>query len=454
MKTTSIHGMWSSKLAFILAATGSAVGLGNIWRFPYITSENGGGAFVLIYLLCILVVGLPVMMSEIVIGRRGRMSPINSFKELSADVGASRAWTGIPWMGIIAGFLVLSFYSVVAGWTLHYGFLYLKQLLGGVPITDPEATFNSLLSRPGELSFWHALFMVMTLGVVALGVERGLERAVSILMPLLLVLLLILLGYGMSNAEHFFEAVSFLFEPDWSQVSGSMVVTAMGQAFFTLSLGMCAIMTYGAYLPAGVSIPRVAVTVAAADTVVALIAGLAIFPIVISYGIDPGSGGAGLIFTSLPLAFNEMPYGILYGMMFFLLLSVAAWTSSISLLEPGTAYLVERTRLGRKGSALVVGALAWLTGMASVLSFNVWSHVSIGGRGIMAAIEHAANDFMMPLGGMLIAVFAGWVLSNRITHDELGRKMPEWAFNAWLWLVRVVTPALILVVLASLMGLI
>ncbi|HSH26387.1 MAG TPA: sodium-dependent transporter, partial [Wenzhouxiangella sp.] len=168
MKTTSIHGMWSSKLAFILAATGSAVGLGNIWRFPYITSENGGGAFVLIYLLCILVVGLPVMMSEIVIGRRGRMSPINSFRELSADVGASRAWTGIPWMGIIAGFLVLSFYSVVAGWTMHYGFLYLKQLLGGAAITDPEATFSNLLARPGELSFWHALFMVMTLGVVAL----------------------------------------------------------------------------------------------------------------------------------------------------------------------------------------------------------------------------------------------------------------------------------------------
>ncbi|MEE4303421.1 MAG: sodium-dependent transporter [Wenzhouxiangella sp.] len=453
MKTTSIHGMWSSRLAFILAATGSAVGLGNIWRFPYITSENGGGAFVLIYLLCILIVGLPVMFSEIVIGRRGRMSPINSLKELSDDVGASRAWTGIGWMGIVAGFLVLSFYSVVAGWTLHYGFLYLKQLFGAAPITDPGATFNSLLAAPGELTFWHAIFMMMTLGVVAFGVERGLERAVSILMPVLLGLLLILLGFGMSTG-HFTEAVGFLFKPDWSQVSGGMIVTAMGQAFFTLSLGMCAIMTYGAYLPAGVSIPRVGITVAAADTAVALIAGLAIFPIVISYGIDPAGGGAGLIFTSLPLAFNEMPFGILYGMMFFLLLSVAAWTSSISLLEPATAYLVERTNLGRKAAAMIVGALAWLAGMASVFSFNVWSHVSIGGRDIMSAIEHAANNIMMPLGGMLIAVFAGWVLSNQVTHEELDKKMPDWAFNAWLWLVRVVTPALILVVLASLMGLI
>jgi NSS family neurotransmitter:Na+ symporter len=213
-------------------------------------------------------------------------------------------------------------------------------------------------------------------------------------------------------------------------------------------------MTYGAYLPAGVSIPRVGVTVAAADTAVALIAGLAIFPIVISFGIDPAGGGAGLIFTSLPLAFNEMPFGILYGMMFFLLLSVAAWTSSISLLEPATAYLVERTDMGRKTAALVVGILAWLAGMASVFSFNVWSHVTIAGNNIMGAIEYAANNVMMPLGGMLIALFAGWVLSNRITHEELDQKMPNWAFTAWLWLVRVVTPALILLVIASLVGLI
>jgi NSS family neurotransmitter:Na+ symporter len=453
MKTTSIHGMWSSRLAFVLAATGSAVGLGNIWRFPYITSENGGGAFVLIYLMCILVVGLPVMFSEIVIGRRGRMSPINSLNELADDAGKTRAWTGIGWMGIIAGFLVLSFYSVVAGWTLHYGFTYFKQLLGGPAITDPGATFGALLANPAELTFWHAVFMTMTLGVVAFGVERGLERAVSILMPVLLALLLVLLGFGMSTG-HFMEAVGFLFSPDWSQVSGSMIVTAMGQAFFTLSLGMCAIMTYGAYLPAGVSIPRVGITVAAADTAVALIAGLAIFPIVISYGIDPAGGGAGLIFTSLPLAFNEMPFGILYGMMFFLLLSVAAWTSSISLLEPATAYIVEATNLGRKAAALLVGVLAWIFGMASVFSFNVWSEVSIGGRDIMSAIEHVANNIMMPLGGMLIAVFAGWVLSSKITHEELDKKMPDWAFTAWLWLVRVITPALILLVVASLVGLI
>ncbi len=453
MQTTSIHGMWSSRLAFILAATGSAVGLGNIWRFPYVTSDNGGGAFVLIYLMCILLVGLPIMWTEIVIGRRGRMSPINSIRELADDAGASRKWMGLGFLGVFAGFLILSFYSVVAGWTLHYGFLYIKELFGGTAITDPDATFSSLLASPGELTFWHGFFMLMTVGVVAFGVEKGLERAVTVLMPLLFVLLLILLGYGM-NTGYFMDAASFLFKPDWSQVSGGMIVTAMGQAFFTLSLGMCAIMTYGAYLPSGVNIPRIGVTVAATDTVVALIAGLAIFPIVISFGLDPAGGGAGLIFTSLPLAFAEMPFGILYGMLFFLLLSVAAWTSSISLMEPATAYIVEATNLSRKGAALCVAAVAWIMGLASVFSFNIWSEVSIGGRDVMSAIEYVANDIMLPVGGLLIALFGGWVLSKRITREELDQKMPDWAFNAWLWLTRIVTPALILVVLASLFGLI
>jgi NSS family neurotransmitter:Na+ symporter len=452
MKTTSVHGMWSSRLMFVLAATGSAVGLGNIWRFPYITSENGGGAFVLVYLGCIAIVGLPILFSEIVIGRRGRMSPVNSLKELADDAGATRAWTGLGWLGIVAGFLVLSFYSVVAGWTLAYGFDYLTQLVAGAPaITEPGETFGALLADPGRMIFWHAIFMILTVGVVALGVEEGLERAVSILMPTLFVLLVILLGYGMSTG-HFAEALGFLFAPDWSRVSGAMVVTAMGQAFFTLSLGMCAIMTYGAYLPSHVNVPRTGIAVAAADTLVALVAGLAIFPIVLAFGLDPEGGGAGFIFTALPLAFNEMPFGIAYGMAFFLLLSVAAWTSSISLLEPPTAYFVEATNFSRKQIAVTVALLTWAMGLLSVFGLNVWSEVTIGGRDIMGAIEFLASNIMLPLGGLLIAVFAGWVLSNRITREELDEKMPGWAFKLWLWLTRVVTPIMILIVLGGLLG--
>ncbi len=452
MKTSSIHGMWSSRLAFVLAATGSAVGLGNIWRFPYVTSENGGGAFVLVYLICIALVGLPVMFSEIVIGRRGRMSPVNSLRELADDVGATRSWMGLGFLGIIAGFLILSFYSVVAGWTLHYGVLYLQQLFGASGITDPGETFESLLGSAGQLTFWHGVFMLLTVAVVAFGVEKGLERAVGILMPVLFVLLLVLLAYGISTG-HFWDAARFMFKPDWSQVSGGMIVTAMGQAFFSLSLGMCAIMTYGAYLPAHVHVPKVGTAVAAADTVVALIAGLAIFPIVIAFGINPDGGGPGMIFTALPLAFAEMPLGILYGAMFFLLLSVAAWTSSISLMEPAVAYLVEATELSRKGAALLIAALAWVAGLGTVFSFNLWSEVSIGGKSIMDAVEFVAADIMLPVGGLLTALFAGWVLSRTITKEELDDKMHDWAFKAWLWLTRVVTPLLILVVMASILGL-
>src|SRR5690554_3405557 len=300
-KNTSIHGMWSSRLMFILAATGSAVGLGNIWRFPYMTSDNGGGAFVLVYLGCIFFVGLPILVAEILIGRHGRVSPINTFRKLTRESGASRHWVAIGWIGIVAGILILSFYSVVAGWTLHYGWLYLKQLFGGAPITDPGATFQGLLASPVELTFWHAMFMLLTVAVVALGVEKGLERAVRFLMPSLFVLLLVLVVYGFTTGR-MADAAAFLFRPDWSAIDGNVFLRAMGQAFFTLSLGMCTMMTYGAYLPReGVSIPRAGLAIALTDTSVALLAGLAIFPVVIAFGIDPAGGGPGLIFTSLPL---------------------------------------------------------------------------------------------------------------------------------------------------------
>lgn len=444
MENKSIHGMWSSRTAFILAATGSAVGLGNIWRFPYMASDNGGGAFVLIYLGCIAIVGLPILLAEIMIGRRGRMSPINSLHKVTAESGASRGWLGIGWIGIVAGIVILSFYSVVAGWTLHYSWLYLAQLFGGAPITDPGATFNALLANPLELTAWHAVFMLLTVGVVAMGVEKGLERAVKLLMPALFLLLLVLVGYG-ATTGHLGEALGFLFRPDFSQVDGSVFLRAMGQAFFSLSLGMCAMMAYGAYLPKGVSIPMVGVTVAVADTAVALLAGVAIFPLVIAFGIDPQGGGPGLIFTSLPLAFNAMPFGILYGLLFFGLLAVAAWTSSISLLEPATAYLVEKTGKSRKACAFSVAALCWLLGLASVLSLNVWSDVHIFGRGIMDFFEFIANDLMLPLGGLLIALFAGWALDRRISREELG--LSPLVHTLWLWLVRVISPALVLIVL-------
>ncbi|GAB3333817.1 sodium-dependent transporter [Marilutibacter aestuarii] len=454
MEKTSIHGMWSSRMAFILAATGSAVGLGNIWRFPYMASDNGGGAFVLVYLACIALVGLPILMSEVLLGRHGRRSPVNALTDLVRDLGASKGWISIGWIGMVAGVLILSFYSVVAGWTLHYSWLYFSQLFGAAPITDPGATFSGLLGNPLELSAWHAVFMVLTVAVVALGVEKGLERAVRFLMPALFILLLTLVIYGITTG-HLGEAAAFLFKPDWSQISGRTFIDAMGQAFFTLSLGMCTMMTYGAYLPKGVSIPQVGVTVALADTGVALLAGLAIFPIVISFGIDPQGGGPGLIFTSLPHAFNAMPFGIAYGLLFFALLSVAAWTSSISLMEPATAYLVERVGMARRKAALLIAGICWIVGLATVFSFNIWSSVRvpegmgvISNKNVMDMIEFVSNNLMLPLGGLLIALFAGWVVKKSLLKDELDTLSPG-VLALWRWVVRVVAPLLVLAVLIS-----
>lgn len=446
MEKTSLHGMWSSRLAFILAATGSAVGLGNIWRFPYLASDNGGGAFVLVYLACIFIVGLPVLIAEILIGRHGRRSPITTLGAIARETGTSKGWISIGWIGIVAGVLILSFYSVVGGWTLRYAWLYLAQLFGGAHITDPGAVFGSLLESPTELLLWHALFMGATVGVVALGVEKGLERAVRFLMPALFLTLLLLVVYG-ATTGHLGQAAGWLFRPDWSKVDAGVFVAAMGQAFFTLSLGMCAMMTYGAYLPKDVSIPRTVAIVAVCDTTVALMAGLAIFPIVIAFGISPEGGGPGLIFTSLPLAFEVMTGGIAYGLAFFALLFVAAWTSSISLLEPATAYMVERGR-SRKGAAILVALLCWALGLLTVFSFNLLSHIRLLDRDLMGLIELIANDIMLPVGGLLIALFAGWVLKDGILREQLAG-MPAWGFTLWRWLLRILCPLLVAAVLIN-----
>lgn len=447
MEKTSIHGMWSSRTAFILAATGSAVGLGNIWRFPYLASDNGGGAFVLVYLACIALVGLPILIAEIMIGRHGRRSPITTLVALTKETGAAKGWVSLGWIGIVAGILILSFYSVVGGWTLHYAWLYVVQAFGGAKITNPGETFEALLASPWELAGWHAIFMGLTVAVVGLGVEKGLERAVRFLMPALLVTLVALVGYG-ATTGYLGQAATFLFKPDFSKLSPGMLMAAMGQAFFSLSLGMCTMMTYGAYLPKDISIPKTAAIVAVADTCIALLAGLAIFPIVIGFGLDPQGGGPGLIFTSLPLAFDVMTGGVIYGLLFFGLLFVAAWTSSISLLEPATAFLVERRGVARKRGSLMVAGVCWLIGLATVFSFNIWSNVSALDRNLMELIELLANDIMLPLGGLLIALFAGWALKETILREQLAGMSPA-LFTAWRWVARVVAPLLVFMVLLN-----
>ena len=447
---TSIHGQWSSRWIFILAATGSAVGLGNIWRFPYITAENGGGAFVLIYLVCIVLVGLPIMMSEIMLGRRGRRSPIHTMEELAGEEGRSRHWRLVGVMGVFAGFFILTFYSIVAGWTLAYIVRAVSGMFQGVSAQETQDIFNALVSDPERLLAWHTLFMIMTVSVVARGIKQGLEQAVRYLMPALLLLLLFLVGYSFTTPG-FSEALSYLFKPDFSQVGPSTVLVALGQAFFSLSLGMGAIMTYGSYLSDNASIPGTTVSIGVMDTGVALLAGLAIFPIMFSFGLHPEEGGPGLIFKILPIAFGQMSYGSILAVVFFTLLMFAAWTSSLSILEPITAWLVEKTGHTRMRAAITAGLVAWVLGLGSLLSLNLWSEVKLFGMTFFGLMEHLSVNIMLPVGGLLISVFAGWFMSRSASFAEL--KLGDNAYLAWKVAARFIAPAgVILILLQEVFG--
>ena len=347
----SIHGTWSSRWTFILAATGSAVGLGNIWKFPYMAGDNGGGAFVLVYLACIAVIGLPIMLGEIMIGRRGRSSPANTMKALAAEANTTSAWTLLGATGALAGLLILSFYSVAAGWALSYVF-------NGFQDITPESStssFNALLSSPSSLIFWHTLFLSVTVFVVARGILDGLEKWINTLMPMLFVIVLLLCLYATQSGA-FVEGLIYLFQPDFSKINPEVMLEALGQAFFTLSLGMGAIMAYGAYMPANQNIGKTAISVAALDTGVALLAGIAIFPIVFANGLA-ASEGPGLVFVTLPIAFSSMPLGVFFGTLFFVLLSIAALSSSISLIEPGVAWLIESLKIKRITATLLLSLI-------------------------------------------------------------------------------------------------
>ncbi|MGQ9831257.1 MAG: sodium-dependent transporter [Thermochromatium sp.] len=465
----SIHDQWSSRFAFILAAIGSAVGLGNIWKFPYIAGENGGGAFVLFYLVCIALIGMPIMMAEILIGRRGRRSPINTMRALVVEEKAHPAWRWLGWLGVVTGLLILSYYSVIAGWALAYVFRAAAGLFTGAAAETVSAQFDALLQSPEAMLAWHTLFMMMTVAVVARGVRSGLERAVTLLMPALFVLLVILVFYALYEGD-FARGAAFLFHPDLNKVfqhceltesgvkacrfSGEPLLIALGHAFFTLSLGMGAIMVYGSYMPSNASIARATLAIVVADTVAALLAGLAIFPIVFANGLEPASG-PGLVFQTLPIAFGAMPAGRLFGTLFFVLLVFAAWTSAISLIEPAVAWLVENRGLARIPATLGAGVLAWMLGVGSVLSFNLWSGESfqVFGKTWFELMDYLTANILLPVGGLLIALFAGWVMSRTTSCDELGMGDGPW-YRIWRFLVRYVSPSLVVIVFFNAIGLI
>ncbi|HIG41214.1 MAG: sodium-dependent transporter [bacterium] len=434
----SIHGMWSSRLMFILAAAGSAVGLGNIWRFPYVVGEYGGGAFVLVYLACIFLIGIPIMSSEILLGRAGRQSPINTMRELTMRSGANPAWQVVGWMGALAGFLILSFYGVIAGWAMAYVVELGSGVFSGADAETAGRVFAEFTGDVWQVVFWHGLFMLITIFIVARGVSEGLEKTVKYLMPALFVLLLVLVGYSMTTG-YFMDGLKFLFSFNFDKLGWNSVLIAMGQAFFTLSLGMGAIMTYGAYMPKGTSIIGAATSIALIDTGIALLAGMAIFPLVFANGLE-SSSGPGLMFVTLPLAFGQMGGGVIFGAVFFVLVTFAAITSAISLVEPALAWLVERMKVSRLTGAMIVGGVAWLLGMGSAFSTNIWVDVTVlPGMNFFDSMDYISNNIMLPLGGIVIALFSGWVIDKKISQEELDLTAGQ--FRIWEILVRFISPA-------------
>jgi NSS family neurotransmitter:Na+ symporter len=451
------HENWSSRLTFLLAAVGAAVGLGNIWKFPYITGQNGGSAFVLVYLLAVMFVALPILIAEIAVGRWGKQSPPNAMANVASSQGRSRGWSVVGWFGMLAAYLIATYYSVISGWSLVYIFKNGGGNFSGQDAAAVSAEFDTLLANPTQLTLWHGIFMAICTLILARGLQKGIERTVKVLMPALFTLLLAMVVYGMIEGD-MSGALHFMFDFDLSAITGRVVLVAVGQAFFSIGVAMGLMMGFGAYLPREVSIGRSAVIIASMDTLVAIIAGLAIFPIVFANGLDPAEG-PGLIFVSLPLAFGSVTGGLIFGTLFFILLFFAALTSVIGTVEPMIAWWEEHFQLARWKAALYVCISIFFLGLGTVFSFNLWSEwrplAKFGlfeNFGYFEILDYLTANIMMPLSGLLLAVFVGWAIKPGAIEEELqiqNRKL----FRSWFWLLRWVAPiSIALIMYSSLKG--
>ena len=444
MTTYRRHQTWSSRLTFLLAAVGGAIGLGNIWKFPYITGENGGSAFVLVYLLCILFVAIPLLIAEIMLGRRGKQSPPHAVAIIAGNEGRARGWSIVGWLGVLSGYLILSYYSVIAGWAMAYIFKAGDGNFEGQSAGAISAQFDALLADPATLTAWHAAFMTLTVVILIRGLRKGIERTVQILMPLLFVLLLVLVGYAAIEGD-MIGGLHFMFDFDVSGINGRVVLMAIGHAFFSIGVAMGLMMGFGAYLGRDISIARSALVIAGMDTLVALVAGIAIFPIVFANSLDPAEG-PGLIFVTLPIAFGNMTGGLVFGTLFFVLLFFAALTSSIAIFEPVVAWVEERRQISRANAVIMVCGSAFVLGLGSVFSFNVWSEwrplafiARFADTGFFELIDYLTANLMMPLGGLLLAVFVGWRVSPESVAEELNMQSPL-VLKALRWLLRWLVP--------------
>ena len=432
------------------------------------TAENGGGAFVMIYILSVIFLALPIMAAEILIGKRGKQNPVNSLRTLSSEASyyfkkqsdelLNRTikvkkrfedneifsnWELVGWMGMLAGILILSFYSVIAGWTVSYIF---KSLTGSfflITAAGSSAKFESFISDPEKLILWHTLFMILTCFIVSKGIKSGIEKAIKFLIPGLFIILVGLAIYS-STLEGFSDAMNYFFIIDFDKINSSVVLSAMSMAFFSLSIGMGSLMVYGSYLPDDTSIFQVSSAVAFADTLVAILAGIIIFPIVFTYNLDPNSAGPGLIFQTLPIAFGAMDYGIFISTAFFILLFFAAITSSISLIEPAITFVVEKFSISRLYATNLLGSLTWILGIFTVLSFNDLSTFTIFGMTIFDNLDYLTSKIMLPLGGLLMALFVGYVMNKTIVKNELNTSQS--IINIWFMIIKVFSPILLIII--------
>lgn len=441
---TGTHN-WSSRFGFLMASIGFAVGLGNIWRFPYVTGENGGSAFVLVYLVCVFVIGVPILMAEVLLGRRGGYSPPTSFLHVARETGTTKVWSAVGYLNLATAFSIVVAYGVVAGWVIYYLVQALTGGMSGLDGASSNQMFLDLTANPWEMMIWASVAVAIAGLIIAGGVQNGIERAVVVLMPLLFALLI---GLAVFNAFSggMSQALDYLFSPDFSKINGSVLLAAVGQAFFSIGVAMAGMMMFGAYLPKNISIASSAFMIVIADTAVALLAGLVIFPMVFQYGLDP-AGGSGLIFQTLPLAFAQMPGGWIVAILFFLLLTVAAITSIVGLVEPVSAWISERFNMARAPATALLVVVTLSFAIISALSYNAWSEVMVFGSSLGLVIDFVPNQIMLPLGGLAIAVFVGWIMPKALSAAELDLSPGQ--FSIWHNLLKFVSGPAVLFILIS-----
>lgn len=451
MQKTREH--WSSHLGFILAAAGSAIGLGTLWKFPYVTGENGGGLFVLIYIFCTFFIGIPVFMAELILGRKAQRGAVGIFESLSHG---STGWKGIGWLGVIASFVLMSFYSVLAGWGLSYVFMCLNEFYRDMSPQEISGVFD-LLSSSGDITlFWHMAFMALTMGVVYQGVRQGVEYW-SKFMTLGLLFLMVGLCIYSCTLEGFGEAVRFIFYPDFSNFRSSAALEALGLSFFTLSLGQGIMLTYGSYMRQTEDIPKTSFIIGAMIILVSILAGLTIFPVIFTFGFEPG-GGPGLVFKTLPVLFAKLPGALIIATSFFILFVFTALTSAIAMVEAIAANFIDLYGWSRKKAVLTTGISCFIFGIPSALSGTDWLFArwpQIFGNTFFDTVNDLVSIWLLPIGGFLIAIYTGWILDPAVSKEEFqAGSQYKWLWRPWLFFMRWVAPLAVLCILLQQVGII